>query len=265
MKRKLLCLTLLTAVVLSIFTACGTKTAETTAGKPSVNISVSAAASLTESLTAIAEKYKEKAPNVTISYNFASSGALQTQIEQGAPVDLFISAAQKQMDALIQKDLINVDTKKNLLLNKVVLITPLDSKAGITSFEDCNTEKVSTLAIGDPASVPAGQYAQEVFNSLKIWDSVQKKANMASDVKEVLSWVETGNIDCGIVYATDAATSNKVKIVCEAPKGSHKGIIYPAALTKSAQAIDEAKAFLDYLSSDEASGIFKKYGFTMSN
>jgi molybdate transport system substrate-binding protein len=236
--------------------------ATTTKAEP-VELTILAAASLTDATTKIAELYKTVAPNVTLTFSYGASGALQTQIEEGAPADLFMSAAPKQMNALDEKGLLLADTRKDLLLNKIVLITPKDSSLGLTSFEDVSTDKVKTIALGEPAGVPVGQYAEQVFTSLGTLDAVKAKANYGSDVKQVLSWVESGEVDCGVVYATDAKTSDKVSVVCEAPEGSHDAVVYPAAVIASSTSPDDAKAFLDYLSSDEAKAVFVEYGFTM--
>jgi molybdate transport system substrate-binding protein len=201
--------------------------------------------------------------NVTLTFNFGSSGTLQTQIEEGAPADVFLSAAQKQMDALAEKDLIIADTRRNLLVNKVVLIVPANSDKGITSFEDVATDKVTVAAIGGE-NVPVGDYAREVFTTLGTLDTVLAKASLGSDVRQVLSWVESGDADCGIVYATDAATTGGVTIVAEAPEGSHKAIVYPGAVIADSANADTAQAFLDYLSSPAAAAKFEAAGFTIA-
>ena len=229
-----------------------------------VELFVSAAASLTDVLAEIGEGYKAVAPNVTLTFNFGSSGTLQTQIEEGAPADLFFSAAQKQMTALKDKGLTVDDTIKSMLVNKVVLIVPANSDKGIASFEDVTTDKVKLVAVGE-ASVPVGQYTEEIYTTLGTWDAVKAKANFGTDVRNVLSWVESGDVDCGIVYATDAATTDLVKIVAEAPEGSHKPVVYPAAVLKNAAHPDEAKAFLDYLSGPEATAAFEAAGFAIYN
>lgn len=228
-----------------------------------VELTVLAAASLTDVTKDLADLYKEIAPNVTLTFSYGASGALQTQIEEGAPADLFLSAATKQMDALEEGELLLDGTKKELLINKVVLISPTDSTLGLTSFEDLGTDEVKLIALGEPESVPVGQYSEEVFTSLGILDTVKAKANYGSDVKQVLTWVESGEVDCGVVYSTDAIISDKVNIICEAPEGSHTDIIYPAAVIQSSAYPDEAKAFLDFLSTDDAAKAFEKYGFTM--
>ncbi len=229
-----------------------------------VELTIAAAASLTDVTAEIAEAYKAVAPNVTLTFTYGASGALQTQIEQGAPVDIFMSAAQKQMDALADQSLLLDGSRADLLENKVVLIVPKDSSLGITSFEDLANDTIATVAIGDPASVPAGQYAQEVLTSLGIVDTVMAKANLGTDVRQVLTWVETGEVDAGIVYATDAATTDKVTVVCEAPAGSVKQIIYPVAILKASTNADAAQAFIDFLKSDECAALFEKYGFAMA-
>lgn len=246
-------------ILLSIFTGCDSK--DNSAKQTEVLIS--AAASMTDVLQEVAENYKIVSPSTTLIFTFGSSGALQTQIEEGAPTDIFMSAAQKQMTALEEKDLIVKESKKTLLVNKVVLITPKNSNLSLTSFEDLNRDEVTMIALGEPASVPVGQYSQEVFTSLEILDKVKTKAVYGSDVRAVLTWVESGEVDCGVVYATDAYSTDQVKIVAEAPEGSHKEVTYPVAIIKSSKNVEKAQKFLDYLSTDEAVKTFEKYGFTM--
>jgi molybdate transport system substrate-binding protein len=227
---------------------------------PPVTLNVFAAASLTEALTEISALYKASAPAVTLTFNFDSSGKLQTQIENGAEADVFLSAGQKQMDALAE-NYIDAATRKNLLVNKIVLIAPAENKAGVASFEDCLTNKVKLIALGNE-SVPVGQYSKEIFENPKGWDKVSVKASFGTNVKEVLSQTESGSVDCGVVYSTDAATSKGgIKVVAQAPDGSHKPAVYPAAVVKASPNAAAAKAFLDYLSSPEAAAVFEKIGF----
>lgn len=225
-----------------------------------VEILVAAAASLQNAMEELGGVYQSENPNVTVTFTFGSSGTVQQQIEQGAPADVFMSAALKQMTALEDKGLILDGTKKELLENKVVLIVPKDSDLGITSFEDIL--KAPTIALGDPASVPAGQYSEEVFTYLNMLEDVKKQANYATDVTKVLTWVSTGNADAGVVYATDAKSSDEVTVVAEAPEGSISKVLYPVAVVKDTKAADAAKAFVDFLASDEALGIFENYGFS---
>ncbi len=237
--------------------------APTPAAAP-VELTIAAAASLTDVTTEIIEAYKIVAPNVKLTFTYGASGALQTQIEEGAPVDIFMSAAQKQMDALADQSLLLDGSRANLLENKVVLIVPKDSALGLTTFEDLAKDSVKTVAIGDPTSVPAGQYAEEVLTSLSIKDQVETKANLGTDVRQVLTWVESGEVDAGLVYATDAATTDKVTVVCEAPADSVKKIIYPVAILKASKSAEAAQAFIDYLKTAEVAALFEKYGFIMA-
>lgn len=229
-----------------------------------VEINVSAALSLTDVLKEINTLYTKEHSNVTITPNFASSGTLQQQIEQGAPCDVFISAAATQMDNLQNGNLILADTRKNLLCNSVVLIVLKDSTLGITSFNDLTLDKVKQVAIGDPKSVPAGKYAQQAFDKLGITDKVKSKEVLGNDVRQVLTYVETGNVEAGIVYATDAVTSTKVKVVASAPAEINAKVVYPVAVIKASKNIETAKSYIDFLFSDKAKAIFEKYGFTMA-
>jgi molybdate transport system substrate-binding protein len=231
---------------------------------PSVELTIAAASSLANVTADIVKDYKTIAPNVTLTFTYGASGSLQTQIEQGAPVDIFMSAAEKQMDALDKENLLQPGTRTDLLLNKLVLITPKDSTLVIKSFSDLGTTIVKKIAIGDPASVPAGQYAQQAFTTLGIWDTVKAKSNLGTDVRQVLTWVESGNVDCGVVYATDAASSDKVTVICEAPAGSIDKIVYPVAALKSSKNAEAAQSFITYLKSSSAAALFQKYGFTMA-
>jgi molybdate transport system substrate-binding protein len=239
--------------------------AETETSSEPVELTIAAAASLTDVTAEIADAYKQVAPDVQLTFTYASSGNLQTQIEEGAPVDIFMSAAQKQMNALEEEGLLADGTRSDLLENKVVLIMPADSDMALTSFEDLATDMVSSVALGDPESVPAGQYAEEVLTSLDILDTVKEKANYGSDVRQVLTWVESGNVDCGVVYATDAATSENVKVVCEAPEGSVKAIIYPVSVLEQSASKDAAMSFIEFMKTDDAAAIFEKYGFKMAS
>jgi molybdate transport system substrate-binding protein len=228
------------------------------------DLTVSAAISLKDALDEAKQIYAAENPNVAIAANYGASGTLQLQIEQGAPVDVFLSAAPKQMDALDAKGLLLAGTRKNLLRNEVVLIVPKDSSAGISSFQDLTRADVKQIALGEPVTVPAGQYAKEVLTSLGIYDAVNSKAILAKDVRQVLTYVETGNVDAGIVYATDAMSSAKVKVVATAPAKSHSPVIYPAAVIKASKNPAAARAFLDFLAGPRGRAVFQKYGFTLA-
>lgn len=238
----------------------GSNSTTQTKDDKNITLTISAAASLKDSMQELQKLYATEKPNVKITYNFGASGTLQQQIEQGAPVDIFMSAATKQMDALKQKNLLVDDTIKNLLENNVVLIAPKDSSE-IKDFADLAGDKVKKVALGEPKSVPVGQYSQDVLNSLKIMDKVQSKAVLAKDVKEVLTWVETKNVDAGIVYETDVKVSDKVKIVATAPSNTHKAVLYPVAVVKNSKNADAARDFLKFIESDKGKAVFEKYGF----
>jgi len=258
---------LFVSVIMSV--GCGntkqSSNSSTNQGKDSkpVSLTISAAASLKDAMGEIKELYVKENPNVTITYNFGASGTLQQQIEQGAPADIFMSAATKQMDELKKKGLMIDNTVKNLLQNDVVLVVPKDSTV-VKDFNDLTSDNVKKIALGEPKSVPVGQYSQEVLTFLKIADKVQSKAVLAKDVKEVLSWVQTGNVDAGIVYATDAKVSDKVKVVATAPENSHKPVVYPVGVIKASKNIEVATDFAKFMSGDKAKIVFEKYGFKVT-
>lgn len=228
-----------------------------------VELYVSAAASMTDAMKEIAVSYEKANPNVKVVFNFGASGALQQAIEQGAPADLFFSAAQKQMDTLEKGGLLADGSRKNLLENKVVLIVPKNSKLQISKFEDVTKDDVKKIGLGEPKAVPVGQYSEEIFTKLGILDQVKAKAVYGSNVRQVLSWVDTGEVDAGVVYATDAAVSKDNKVITEAPVGTHKPVIYPMAIIKSTKQMDAAKAFATYTAGADAKKIFEKYGFAV--
>ena len=207
--------------------------------------------------------FQQKYPGVKVTPTYASSGDLQTQIENGLETDVFMSAANKQMNALVEKDLIDNNTNLQFLENKVVLIVPADSNSNISSFDDLKNVE-GNIAIGDPESVPAGQYAQEVLNNTGIWDDVESKLSLGTDVTAVLNQVAQGSAECGIVYATDAKSTDDVKVICEAPEDALKTpVTYPVASIKDAKDADAAQKFLDFLQTKEAKDIFVEYGFTI--
>ena len=226
-------------------------------------VTIAAAASLEYAFTEkLIPAFEEANPGVTVEGTYDSSGKLQTQIENGLDADIFFSAATKQMNALKDEGYTKDDTILNYLENKIVLVIPADSDSDMKSFEDI--ANANMIAIGDPESVPAGQYAKEALTNLGIWDSVQDKLSLGTNVTEVLNWVAEGSADCGIVYATDAATTDKVKVVAEAPEGVlEKPVVYPVAMMKQTEDKDSAAAqkFFDYITSDEGFEVFKEYGF----
>ena len=228
-----------------------------------IELQVSAAASLTDAMKDLTTMYEKDHSNVKLVYNFGSSGALQQAIENGGAADVFVSAAQKQMNALDEKKLLEGGTRVDLLINDVVLITAKDSKLNLPDFKAVLDPAVKHIALGEPKGVAVGQYSEEVFTKLGILDQVKERAVYGSDVRQVLAWVETGDADCGVVYATDAAVSDKVKVAAVAPADTHKPIVYPAAVLKDAPHMEAAKEFLTFIQSDAAKEVFKKYGFTV--
>ena len=270
MKRRALILGSLALSASLLLSACGGSTASSQAASASseasgesVQLTVFAAASLTETLNETSEQYKTVVPNVELIFNFDSSGTLKTQIEEGADCDLFLSAAQKQMNALEEENLINADTRIDLLENKVVLAVPEENPADIQSFEDIGTDKCKLVALGND-DVPVGSYSIEILTNLGILDELESgnKITYGSNVKEVTTQVKEAAADCGIVYATDAYSVG-LETVDEATADECRQVIYPAALTASTAHAEEAQAFLDYLTTDDAAAIFESVGFAM--
>lgn len=226
---------------------------------------ISVAASLKDVMGEIEKNYETDYKGTKLSFNFGASGSLEQQIENGAPVDIFISAALKQVDDLDKKGLLLDNTKFNLLKNDIVLIVPREANINIKDFYGLNDERLKIIGIGEPKSVPVGQYSLEVFKKLGIQNKIESKLVYGKDVRTVLTWVETENVDAGIVYKTDAILSDKIKIIGSAPKDSHSPVIYPVAIIKDTKNVSEAKSFVDFLKGKKAKEIFIKYGFTPIN
>ncbi len=223
-------------------------------------ILVSTAASLTNCMGELRALFMQDNPSITVNCNYGSSGSLQMQIVQGAPADIFFSAGIKQMDALKDTGLMDDDSVKNILENKVVLIVSTKGKK-LSSFAALADSSITKIGVGEPKSVPAGQYAEQVFQNFNLTDTIASKLVFAKDVREVLSWVETENVQAGIVYETDAKISSGVEICAIAPVGSHKPIIYPVGIVKDSKHPTQAKVFEDFLFTEKAGAIFAKYGF----
>ena len=268
MKKNIVLITLI-ALILSMFAiSCGTQkdsnptpkdTTEVKAYESPIELNISAAASLKEAMTDIQEDFKKVKPNVTLTVNFGASGSLQQQIEQGAPCDIFISAGQSQMKSLNDKSLLLENTVKDLVKNDLVLVGPKDT--ALTGLSDLTSDKVKKIAVGEPKSVPAGMYADEVFVKLGIKDAVSSKLVFAKDVKEVLAWSTSGNAEVGFVYKSDALSSKDVKIIETIAEDKHSPITYPIGVIKASKNPDVAKAFEDFLFTDTCKTIFKKYGY----
>ncbi len=227
-----------------------------------VTILLAAAASLEDSFTGtLIPMFNKQYPWVTVEGTYDSSGKLQTQIEEGLAADLFFSAATKQMNALTESGMIDKDTVVKLLENEIVLIAPVDSETVIDAFDKIGAAE--TIALGDPKSVPAGQYAQEALTTLGVWDAIQSKVSLGTNVTEVLNQVAEGSADVGIVYATDAAQMpDKVKILAAAPEGSlAKKVVYPVGILAQAPQREAAELFMAFLQSPEAMAVFVQNGF----
>lgn len=227
-----------------------------------VTILAAAAASLEYSFEEeLIPMFEAMNPAIAVEGSYDSSGKLKTQIEEGMDADVFMSAAVQQMDDLKEEKLIDEDSIVNLLENEIVLIQALDQSAEIKTFEDIVNANV--IAVGDPESVPAGQYAKEALTSLGLWDEVEEKASLGTNVTEVLNWVAEGSADAGIVYATDAAANDKVNVIAKAPKDAlAEPVLYPAGIVTASTKKEAAQLFLEFLQSKEALEVFDKYGFT---
>lgn len=236
--------------------------ADITESAPDVQILIAAAASLKYSYEdELIPMFEAKNPGVKVEATFDSSGKLQTQIEEGLEADVFMSAAVRQMSELAEDNLIDADSVIDLLENKIVLIVPEGVDAKVSSFTDITNADV--IAIGDPESVPAGQYAKEALTSLGLWDEVEAKSTKGTNVTEVLNWVAEGSADAGIVYATDAKTSDSVLVIAEAPEGSlAQKVIYPVGIVSTSSNQDAAQKFVDFLQTGEALAVFEQYGFS---
>ncbi|MHB8484521.1 MAG: molybdate ABC transporter substrate-binding protein [Candidatus Acidiferrales bacterium] len=226
-----------------------------------VSLTISAAISLKEPLDAFAQNYNQQHPDVRVVCNYGASGTLQQQIEQGAPVDIFVSAGEKQMDTLQNENLLTAGTRGDLLANQLVLIAPANS-AALHNFNDLVKSSVKSIAVGEPRTVPAGMYAQQVLEHLHLLPALKSRIVYAANVRQVLAYVETGNARAGLVYATDARISTRVRVVATAPSNSHDPILYPVAMLKTSKSPEAARALLDALESPQSLALFGKYGFT---
>jgi len=229
-------------------------------GEP-VELLIGAAMSLVDVVEALSPVFTETF-NVTLVHTFASSGALQTQIEEGAPIDIFFSAAAAQMRNLEEQGLIYGEGQI-VVTNTVALIVPADSDIEIESFSDVTLDSVGLIGLGDPEAMPIGRFAQEVFTALGIADEVNAKAVLASDVRQILTWVEMGEVDAGVVFMTDAITSDQVRVIEIADAALHAPSVNPVGIVAASPHQAEAQLFIDFLFSDVARAIFEHFGFTM--
>lgn len=267
MRKKFGVVVVLLIMFALVFAGCGgSQSEESTApdgpADEAVEVNISAAASLTDALTEIQAEYAKES-NAVLQFNFAASGALRKQIEEGAPCDLFISASKPHMDALEEAGLIVSDSRKDLLGNALTLIATPEKAEVINGYDDLAGTDITSLSIGTPDSVPAGKYAQQSLQNLGIWDQTQDKIVYAKDVRQVLEYVDTGNVDCGLVYKSDTVVMETGVVVLDLPEDSHDPIVYPAALVKDSTQGEAAVKFFEFLQTDTAKAIFEKYGFTV--
>ncbi|MCK1989065.1 molybdate ABC transporter substrate-binding protein [Lysinibacillus fusiformis] len=245
-------------ILVGLLAACGNEEKELQVKEP-IELTISAAASLQDALEELKTTYEKEHDTIKILYNFGGSGALQQQILQGAPADLFFSAAEDKFDVLVEKEMIDPNQRVDLLANELVLIVPKKNDKQIQSFEDL--KQAGKIALGTPETVPAGKYSVETLKYMHLWESLESKVVYTKDVRQVLTYSETENVDAGIVYKTDALVSDKVEVVATADDQTHTPIIYPVGVIKNSKHVQEAEDFYHFLQSDEAMEVFKKYGF----
>jgi molybdate transport system substrate-binding protein len=232
-----------------------------TARGAQAQITVAAAISMKDALEALEKRFRERPGVPAITFSLGASGILQKQIEEGAPVDLFISAAPAQMNGLEEKGLLLAGTRKDVAGNRLVLVVPAGSTA-VKTVEDLKKAEVLIIAIGETRAVPAGQYAAEALRKLGLFDALQTKFAYAQNVRAVLTYVVGRDADAGFVYETDAKATDKVTIAMPLPAASYPPVVYPAAVIRNSRNTAGAKLFLEFLSSPDARAIFEKYGFT---
>lgn len=258
--KKIISIALSVVLAMSVLVLAGCGSEET-AYKPEVT--VLAAASLTDSLDEIITEY-EKDADCTITPSYAGSGDLVQQIEGGAPCDIFISASKANMDQLEDGGYIDTETRQDMLTNTLTLIATAEKKDAV-SMDSLTSDEVGTIAVGEPETVPAGKYASQVFDNMKIADQLTDKIVYAKDVRAVLNYVETGDADCGFVYKTDALLLDEENgvIIEDVDSSLHDPIVYPAAIMKEAPQAESAADFYEFLQTDFAKEVFEKYGFNV--
>ena len=225
-------------------------------------ITVSAAISLKDAFEELGRAFESRHRDVRVLFNFGASGDLARQIELGAPVDVFVSAARKDMDGLGSRGFLLRETRSDIAANSVVLVVPAGTGSVPASFEGLSAREIGKIAVGDPRTVPAGRYAEEVLSYFRLLPLVKEKLIFAGNVRQVLDYVARGEVDAGIVYATDAAVRSKeVRVAAWAPKESHRPVVYPIAVVKGSRDEADARAFAAFSSSPEGRKILAKYGF----
>ncbi len=223
-------------------------------------ITISAAASLTDAFKALAPKFEAGRPGSTVRFNFAASGTLLQQISQGAPVDVFASADQETMNRGMDQKLLDADTRKNFATNSVVLVEPAKDGAGLKTLQDLTGPAVRRIAVGKTATVPVGRYTREVLDSVGLWSVLEPKLVQADSVRQVLDYVSRGEAEAGFVYRTDAAImGDKVRVVLTAT--GHTPVSYPVAVVADSRQKALAQDFIRFLASADAQQIMARYGF----
>lgn len=251
--------TFITSLIIFLLTC--TACSDTKNEENRIELTISAAASMQNALTELQSNYEQEHSNVKLLFNYGASGALQQQIKQGAPVDVFFSASEEKFNEVLEKDLIEKQNSIDLVSNELVLIQNKQSNHKISGFAGLSDSKIKRIAIGTPESVPAGKYAKETLESQNLWPQLEEKLVFAKDVRQVLTYVESGNVDAGIVYKTDAISSKKIEVVSKADPKSHSPIIYPLGIVKNSKQKEEAINFYNFLLGDQAKKVFEKYGF----
>ncbi|MFH0786220.1 MAG: molybdate ABC transporter substrate-binding protein [Pseudomonadota bacterium] len=225
-------------------------------------ITVSAAISLRDAFTELGKSFEVRHQGARVLFNFGASGNLVHQIMAGAPVEVFASAGLKEMDDLEQKGFTSPGTRVNFAGNTVVLAVPIGSTSRLEAFSDLTRKEVKKIAIGNPRTVPAGRYAEQVLKKLNLWEPLKEKLILAENVRQVLDYVARGEVDAGLVYATDALTRAKdLKKILPAPEGSHQPVVYPIAVVKGGKNQGLARAFIAWVISAEGKRFLERYGF----
>ena len=232
------------------------------AGVHAQEMTLSVAVSLKEAIEDIGRTFTAGRPGVTLRYNFGASGDLQKQIEAGAPIDLFLSAAQRQMDELQKQNLIVASSRRAFARNVLVVIKPSDSRVDISKPSDLVDSRVGRIVIGNPKTVPAGQYAEESLKAMGVWERVQPKLVLAENVRQALDYVARGEVDAGFVYTTDALVAGaRVKEAFRPADETYRPVLYPVAVVAGARQPALAQAFIELLVSPEGQGVLQKHGF----
>jgi len=234
----------------------------TAAGVGAQEVIVSVAVSLKEAVEELGRGFMAARPGITLRYNFGASGDLQKQIEAGAPIDLFLSAAQRQMDELEKRNLVVAGSRRAFARNVLTVIKPADSRIDITKPVDLLEPRVGRIVIGSPRTVPAGQYAEESLRALGLWERLQPKLVFSENVRQALDYVARGEVDAGFVYTTDAvARAQGVKEAFRPPEDSYRPVVYPGAVVAASKQPALAQAFLDLLTSPQGRTVLSRFGF----